>query len=71
MCMIELERGMLELGLKSTQRWHTPCGVALLETIAIEDLIEVQGRYDALHFGLGSEFSSAATGRVDVLLEIS
>ncbi len=71
MCMIELEREMMELGLKNTQRWHTPCGVALLETIAIEDLIEVQGRYDALHFGLGSEFSQAVMDRTDVLLEVS
>ena len=36
---------------------------------AIEDLIETQGSYDALRFGLGSEFSSAVTDRVDVLLE--
>jgi toxin ParE1/3/4 len=36
---------------------------------AIEDLIEAQGSYDALRFGLGSEFSPAVTDRVDVLLE--
>jgi uncharacterized membrane-anchored protein len=36
---------------------------------AIEDLIEAQGAYDALRFGLGSEFSRAVTDRVDVLLE--
>ena len=36
---------------------------------AIEDLIETQGSYDALRFGLGSEFSRAVTDRMDVLLE--
>ena len=36
---------------------------------AIEDLIETQGSYDALRFGLGSEFSQAVTDQVDVLIE--
>ena len=36
---------------------------------ALEDLLEAQGNYDALRSGLGSEFATAITDRMDLLLE--
>lgn len=36
---------------------------------AIEDLIEIQGFYDAQVIGLGTEFAEAVSRRIDLLLE--